>query len=170
MSWPAAGPVGRAPRQRRGRCGHQGLWLDGDAAQAVSCDAAIAPVVTGDVNPGAFGDLVRLCTELGRFRPHGTPAAADSTGRNAAPDGPDAGDCPGGPGPGDGADGPGPGDGADGPGTQVPAGFGGGRSREALEQAIIGKAILFSMHSYQRLKLRRHRRQNIYAKRLLSWM
>ena len=36
----------------------------------------------------------------------------------------------------------------------------------ALEQAVIGKTILVLMHSYQRLKLRRHRRQNIYAKRL----
>jgi hypothetical protein len=88
--------------------GHQGLWLDGDAAQAVACDAAIAPVVTGDVDPGAFGDLVRLCTELGRFRPHGAPAAADGAG-------------------------------PDGASPQAPAGFG-GRSREALEQAIIGKA------------------------------
>ena len=40
----------------------------------------------------------------------------------------------------------------------------------ALEQAVIGKTILFLMHSYQRLKLRSHRRQNISAKRLLSWM
>ncbi len=29
-------------------------WLDGDAAQAVACDAAMAPIVTGDVNPAAL--------------------------------------------------------------------------------------------------------------------
>src|SRR4029077_16903215 len=38
-----------------------GAWLDADAAQAVACDAAMAPVVTGDVNVDALEDLVRLC-------------------------------------------------------------------------------------------------------------
>src|SRR5436305_8081025 len=52
--------------------GHQGLWLDGDAAGAIACDAVISPMVTGDVNPGAFEDLVRLCVQLGKLR-HGTP-------------------------------------------------------------------------------------------------
>jgi Domain of unknown function (DUF222) len=51
--------------------GHQGLWLDGDAAQAIACDAAVTPVVVGDVNPGAFDDLVRLCVQLDRLRHHG---------------------------------------------------------------------------------------------------
>ena len=51
--------------------GHQGLWLDGDAAEAIACDAAVTPVVTGDVNPGALDDLVRLCVELDRLRCHG---------------------------------------------------------------------------------------------------
>ena len=41
-----------------------GAWLDGDAAGAVACDAAMAPVVTGDVNVDALQDLVRLCVEL----------------------------------------------------------------------------------------------------------
>jgi len=27
-----------------------GAWLDGDAAAALACDAAMAPVVTGDIN------------------------------------------------------------------------------------------------------------------------
>jgi len=54
--------------------GHQGLWLDGDAAQALACDASVTPVVVGDVNPAAFDDLVRLCVELGKFR-HGTGKA-----------------------------------------------------------------------------------------------
>src|SRR3989475_4760157 len=41
-----------------------GVWLDGDAAGAIACDAAMAPVVTGDVNVDALEDLVRLCVEL----------------------------------------------------------------------------------------------------------
>jgi hypothetical protein len=95
--------------------GPQGLWLDGDAAEAIACDAAVAPVVTGEVNPGAFDDLVRLCVQLDRLR-HGT-AQQEETGNDA-----------------------GTGDGTDGSAQDVPAGFGGGRSRETLEQAVIGKA------------------------------
>jgi hypothetical protein len=45
-----------------------GAWLDGDAAAAIVCDAAMAPVVTGDVNVDALDDLVRLCVELDRLR------------------------------------------------------------------------------------------------------
>ena len=45
-------------------------WLDGDAARAVACDAAIAPVVTGEVNPAALDDMVRLCVQLDKLR-HG---------------------------------------------------------------------------------------------------
>ena len=64
-----------------------GAWLDGDAAEAVACDAAMAPVVTGDVNVDALEDLVRLCVELDRHRRAGgdaaggpdTPAAAGTT-------------------------------------------------------------------------------------------
>ena len=41
-----------------------GVWLDGDAAEAIACDAAMAPIVTGDVNIDALEDLVRLCVEL----------------------------------------------------------------------------------------------------------
>ncbi|HTX26044.1 MAG TPA: DUF222 domain-containing protein, partial [Streptosporangiaceae bacterium] len=42
-----------------------GAWLDGDAARGVSCDAMLVPVVTGEVDPGAVEDLVRLCVTLG---------------------------------------------------------------------------------------------------------
>ena len=56
-----------------------GAWLDGDAAEAITCDAVLAPVVTGDVDPGAFDDLVRLCVELDRLR-HG----ADRAGQGPA--------------------------------------------------------------------------------------
>ena len=45
-----------------------GAWLDGQAAEAIACDAAMAPVVTGDVNVDALQDLVRLCVELGGSR------------------------------------------------------------------------------------------------------
>ena len=47
-----------------------GAWLDGDAAEAIACDAAMAPIVTGDVNPAALDDLVRLCVQLDRLRHH----------------------------------------------------------------------------------------------------
>jgi Domain of unknown function (DUF222) len=50
--------------------GDGGAWLDGDAADAVACDAAMTPIVTGDVNPTALDDLVRLCVELDRLRHH----------------------------------------------------------------------------------------------------
>jgi len=68
----------------------------------------MAPIVTGDVNPDALGDLVRLCVMLDRLR-------QDGQGGQARPD------------------------------TTAAC--------AALEQAVIGKTILFLMHSYQRLKL-----------------
>jgi Domain of unknown function (DUF222) len=48
-------------------------WLDGDAAGALACDAVISPVVTGDVNPGALDDLVRLCLQLAGHGVHCAP-------------------------------------------------------------------------------------------------
>ena len=66
---------------------NDGAWLDGDAAAAITCDAAMAPVVTGDVNADALEDLVRLCVELDRLRRDGggpdTPAP-DTTAAWAA--------------------------------------------------------------------------------------
>ena len=53
--------------------GEAGVWLDGDAAEAIACDAAMAPVVTGDIDIDALEDLVRLCVELDRHRRVGTP-------------------------------------------------------------------------------------------------
>src|SRR4029077_19280747 len=53
-----------------------GAWLDGDAAAAIACDAAMAPVVTGDVNVDALEDLVRLCVELDARRREGERDAA----------------------------------------------------------------------------------------------
>jgi hypothetical protein len=52
-----------------------GAWLDGDAAQAIACDAAMAPIVTGDVNVDALEDLVRLCVELDARRDGARDAA-----------------------------------------------------------------------------------------------
>jgi len=108
-----------------------GAWLECDAGEGLACDAMVAPVVTGDVDPDAFDELVRLCVELGML------------GHGASPD--QAG----------GADGQG---GCPHPGTTVqpggagssmawPAGrrrgprAGAARSREALEQAIVGQAV-----------------------------
>ena len=53
-----------------------GAWLDGDAAEAIACDAAMAPIVTGDINIDALQDLVRLCVELDARRRDGTRDAA----------------------------------------------------------------------------------------------
>src|SRR6478672_8186822 len=55
---------------------NDGAWLDGDAAEAIACDAAMAPVVTGDVDVDALEDLVRLCVELDARRRDGTRDAA----------------------------------------------------------------------------------------------
>jgi hypothetical protein len=40
-------------------------WLDGRSARAVSCDATLIPVVTGQVDPAALDDLVNLCLQFG---------------------------------------------------------------------------------------------------------
>jgi Domain of unknown function (DUF222) len=98
--------------------GGDGAWLDGDGAEAIACDAAMAPLVTGDVNPGVLEDLVRLCTELGKLRHADTDAGTGDA--DAA-----VGGEPGTPGPGVGPD--------TSPST--------GPAREALERAIIGAAV-----------------------------
>ena len=55
---------------------NDGAWLDGDAAEAIACDAAMAPIVTGDLDPGVLDDLVRLCVELDGRRRDGARDAA----------------------------------------------------------------------------------------------
>ena len=89
-----------------------GAWLNGDAAQAATCDAALIPVVTGEVEVRVLDDLVRLCLQLDHLDHAADPAAADTP-----------------------ADPPPAASGilADPP---VPASL----SREALQRAIIGKA------------------------------
>jgi hypothetical protein len=54
---------------------NDGVWLDGDAAEGIACDAAMAPIVTGDVNVDALEDLVRLCVELDARRDSARDAA-----------------------------------------------------------------------------------------------
>ena len=60
-------------------------WLGGQAARAVACDAILAPVVTGDVDPAALDHLVRLCVELDRLEHSTGPAAAGPGGWSADP-------------------------------------------------------------------------------------
>jgi len=91
--------------------GSEGAWLDGDAAAAIICDAAMAPVVTGEVDVDALDELVRLCVELDRHR-----RSAD--GGTLTGDGDD---------------------GSDGAGR--PAGPDTVRAWDALERAVIGKAV-----------------------------
>ena len=76
--------VGRAPRGRVSGGGDGGAWLDGDAAEAIACDAAMAPIVTGDVNPAALDDLVRLCVQLDHLRRHGAAPATTTPAATAA--------------------------------------------------------------------------------------
>ena len=64
--------------------GDGGAWLDGDAADAVACDAAMTPIVTGDVNPGALEDLVRLCVQLDRLRRHRPGGGSEPAGHDDA--------------------------------------------------------------------------------------
>ena len=45
-------------------------WLDGKAAHAMSCDATVIPVVTGQIDPGALDDLVSLCLQYAGHGPH----------------------------------------------------------------------------------------------------
>ena len=92
-------------------------WLDGAAAAAVACDALISPVVTGDVDPGALDGLVRLCVELDRLGPGTGPGDADPDDADPAR--------------------PGRGPRAAAAAAAGPCSL----SREALERAIIGKAV-----------------------------
>ena len=95
-------------------------WLDGDAARAMACDAAMTPVVTGEVNPDALEDLVRLCVHLDRLGRHpGRSAGTGSQGTSQDSAGQD-------------------GTGGTGQGAARPDTA---RAWEALEQAIIGRAV-----------------------------
>src|ERR1039457_4564613 len=128
-------------------------WLDGDAAEAFGCDASISPVVFGEVNPAVLDDLVRLCLQLAKHgHGHGTPAPTapgDPSDPAGLSDPGNALDLPGSP-----DSGP-PAPPASDPATSDPAALDpgtppvlqvllsspAGLSREALERAIIGKAV-----------------------------
>jgi hypothetical protein len=65
--------------------GSEGAWLDGDAAAAITCDAAMAPVVTGEVDVDALDELVRLCScSTGTAAAPTPPGPATTTARPAA--------------------------------------------------------------------------------------
>jgi hypothetical protein len=123
--------------------GTEGAWLDGDAAAAVTCDAAMAPVVTGEVNVDALEELVRLCVQLDRLRrgaAGGTPVPGDG-GPGGAGRGPGAGDdamSDDGTG---GADTAGGDCGGDGGGAGQSARPGTSPAWEAIERAIVGTAV-----------------------------
>jgi hypothetical protein len=130
-----------------------GAWLDGDAARALACDASMTPVVTGDIDPAALDDLVRLCLQLAGHGAHCAPhpgpdPAAPHPAPHPAPD-PAAPDPAAQPAP-DPAAQPGPDAGPASPPGQAPGSPGGsggpagleqlsGMSSEAIRQAIIGK-------------------------------
>jgi hypothetical protein len=101
--------------------GHQGLWLDGDAAKGIACGAPVTPVVVGNVNPAAFGDLIKLCAQLDQL--------LGSAGRQPDEDLPDE----------DLYDVYQPGEDL-GAGGAADAPAGSAVAREALVQAILGKA------------------------------
>jgi Domain of unknown function (DUF222)/HNH endonuclease len=94
--------------------GAGGAWLDGDAADAVTCDAAMAPVVTGDVNVDALDELVRLCVQLDRHRRGPADDSLGSCDEAAGGSDSDAGQA---------------------------AGSATSPARDALERAIIGTAV-----------------------------
>jgi hypothetical protein len=79
--------------------GDGAAWLDGQAAQAFTCDASITPVVTGEVNYQALEGLVGLCVELARLDQAEAGGEAPASPQATA------------------------------------------RSRQALQQAVIGKAV-----------------------------
>jgi hypothetical protein len=49
--------------------GDGAAWLEGDAAEGFACDASVTPVVMADVNPAALEDLARLCVQLAGHGP-----------------------------------------------------------------------------------------------------
>jgi hypothetical protein len=89
-----------------------GAWLDGAAARALACDAAITPIVTGDVNPAVLDDLVALCLQLAGHGPRCHPQQDGAPVSNPDP--------------------------ASGPPASLALLT--SMSREAIRQAIIGKA------------------------------
>ncbi len=96
----------------------------------------MAPIVTGEVNPAALEDLVRLCVQLDQLRHHRATATGgdgtDGDGTDGDGDGTSTGE-------GTGSEGTG-GDGQPVPAPDTALAW------EALERAIIGKTIDFLLH------------------------
>jgi Domain of unknown function (DUF222) len=72
--------------------GDGAAWLDGKPARAISCDAAITPVVTGGIDPAALDELVALCLQYAGHGPHcaARPAADRTSQAGQASDAPGA--------------------------------------------------------------------------------
>jgi hypothetical protein len=98
--------------------GDGGAWLDGEAARAFACDASLTPVVTGEVNYQALDGLVQLSVELAALD------RAQASGAETASPSPAS-----------------PGTSTASSGTAPVSSQAAARSREALQQAIIGKAV-----------------------------
>jgi len=144
----------RRARAAGGAGSDGGAWLDGDAARAMACDAAIAPVVTGDVDPAVLDELVALCLQLAGHGPHCAPQPQPSGADPAGPSDPVSQPDPAAEPDPDTRSGPAtqpdpaaqPGPGQSGPaaksGFSIPSGLAvlSGMSREAVRQAIISKA------------------------------
>jgi Domain of unknown function (DUF222) len=128
---------------RRAAASHTGsdgaAWLDGEPVRAMACDAAITPVVTGGIDPGALDELVALCLAYAGHGPHcGTRPDPTQAGQPAGPR--DAAGQAGGPDPADTTDQP----------EDSPRGGDPGRlgprpptapAQEMLRHAIIGTAV-----------------------------
>jgi hypothetical protein len=107
-----------AARAAASDTGDGGAWLEGNAAEAFASDATIMPVVTCEVQLTALDDLVRLCLELGGHgHGHYQPCHPENEHGSAHP------------------------------GSEHGSISLTDRSREALEQAIIGKTKNLLMHS-----------------------
>jgi hypothetical protein len=111
-------------------------WLEGKAARAMSCDATVIPVVTGQIDPGALDELVRLCLQYAghQYAGHGPHCGAghdvgppnDPQDRDPRSEGSPGGGgvtCP--------------------PGPRPPT----SEALEMLRHAIIGKTMNFLLHS-----------------------
>jgi hypothetical protein len=121
-----------ARRAAASQAGSDGAaWLDGRSAGAMACDAAIIPVVTGQIDPAALDDLVSLCLQYAGHGPHcGSPQHPDPAAQPTQPA-----DRPGAAGPASSPD-PAAGD-ACLPGPRPPT----PQALEMLRHAIIGKAV-----------------------------
>ena len=86
----------------------------------------MAPFVTGDVNPDALEDLVRLCVQLDRLRHHPRPGQNDTGTHEDGSIWQDSAD---------------PSDPSAGVGGQGASGADTTQAWEAIERAIIGKAV-----------------------------